>query len=150
MITKVKLEAGRTKVFYTDESNAGRIQKETVYSCSEDKHPDFQKALTDLAPLAISLLGLPVEYVNGVTVSGVSISENEHQGMGAVITLLKEIPGINSPFVMNTPHVHNAEEGGSIMPTALRNQIKTLVDEAQAFVNGKRAQGNLLDEQQAA
>lgn len=143
-ILKIKFEGERTNVTYEENIENGLIQKEIIFKTDTERHSDFTAAANDLIPLAVSLLGLPMDYKEGIEFRGVTFSNNEHQGMGAVVTMLKYIDGINSPFVMNTPHMHNAEDGNSIMSTPYRKALEHLIKEAEMFLQGKRAQGDLF------
>ncbi len=140
-VTKVKFEGERTIVVFSqtlENDKTGKVEKEITFKTDSPRHQDFTKAAEELLPLALSVLKLPPEYKDGLRFCSVSLSYNDHQGMGAVCTMLKDLESINAPFVMNTPHLHNAEDGNSLMPSAYRNQIERLVREAELFVGGKR------------
>lgn len=143
-ILKVKFEGHKTTVIYSESIDNGLIEKEITFKSDSERHQDFTDAGNELIPLCLSILKLPMDYKEGVEFRGVTFSNNEHQGMGACVTLLKYIDGINSPLVINTPHMHNAEDGNSIMPTAYRNQLGTLIKEAEAYLAGKRQQADMF------
>jgi hypothetical protein len=89
-----------------------------------------------------------------LTVRGVTITWT-NDIMGACITALKALKGANAPLVLNTPHLPSEpySEGGSpdfLLPEETAENIGALLNEAEAYIRGERAQGSLLPEVPAA
>ncbi len=154
-ITKIKFDGGRTIVNYNEMLPQQNIDKEIVFKSDNPRHEDFENVRAGIVPLALGMLELPAEYArsqedsNAPTVELLSCSftYNDTQGFGAVCTLVKDLKGYNAPFVMNTPHaVTDGDQ--SLLPTALYNEIQRLIKQAEAFIAGKSAQGNLFDKPQ--
>ena len=147
-LTKIKLkENNNTEIHLSSES--ATTEKDTVVRSKIDRHPDFDKAMQALVDEVVSVCRLPAEYREGMTVTGVSISFNETQGEGATITAQKSLPCINSPLVINTPHLHDDPDmlGLSAKPRTMDDKLRKLVNQARQFLNGKSAQGDLFEEE---
>ena len=142
--TKIKFDGQKTEIRYFEEHGGGTVHKETVFRCNNERHEDFVYQASRLIEPALEVLQLPQDYSENIEFRSVSLSNNEHQGMGAVITMMKTLPGMNAPFVMNTPHMHNAEDGDSQMPTEIYERLIKLQEEAEAFMKGKSAQGDMF------
>ena len=67
--------------------------------------------------------------------------------MGAVVTLLVPLECAPSPLVINTPYLPSEDpndSGGATLPQALRTAILRVIAEAQRYLRGDRAQGDLF------
>ena len=149
---KIKFD-GDTVTLVTFDARAKWEKEETVTS-REAPHPDFIAALGALVEPVLDLCELPEDYGLGLTVRGVSFSEDDDGNRGAVVTSLKTLDTVSAPMALNTPHVSERanNDGECSMPPALDRALRALEREAYGFLQGKRAQSDLFaqpDEQQA-
>jgi hypothetical protein len=83
-------------------------------------------------------------------VTGVSWSMSEKTGVeGAVISAQAQLDECTSPFCFNTPFLpfdlYNEEnEEQPVMPDGAQDALTALRTEVQAYIDGKRAQGDLF------
>ena len=113
---------------------------------SQEPRPEFLTALQAFAQYVRHLCDLPMSFEAGLVVSGVSISENDTQGRGIVVTALKKVSGANSPLVLNTPHVPETatSEGQPELPAFAVRMLNTLEEEAALYRAGQRAQVDMF------
>lgn len=142
-ITKIKFSGDDTTVHYM--VDATTTTKETMIKSTEERAPEFTKQMEAIAPLVGSMLGFDRDYAKGFTATGVSLSYNDSQGMGCVITIRRELEKMPL-LIINTPYVHEdmADTGFGGMPTVLAHEIKKLIGHAEKFVRGARRSGNLF------
>lgn len=142
--TKVK-HKGAVELEWAQNSDTDSLRHSlTSY---DDPEPEFGEAMQSLASIVVDLLGLPEGYTEGLTVSGVSLSYNDTQGRGCVITCLKELAAFNAPLVINTPHLAEDAEHGPTMPGALSRALDELMIRATRFKNGQRQQMEMFPEE---
>lgn len=155
-VTRVSCKKRETIIKYTKDIN-GETDN-LVLTSGEQPHADLVNAMQAIKPFFLQTLGLPEEYGEGMIISGISFTHNEHQGDGCVITAQKKIPNCNAPLILNTPHLTAAngegEEGVNCNMTSddldLLNAIRA---EGEEFVGGKRApaaQGSLFGDDEEA
>lgn len=146
---KIKHDAkeGRTEIHY-EVPMKGDFDAYTV-STREEPHSDFAEALEALAADALQLCELAEIPVGEIVVRGVSFSHGKDGSEGAVITALRRLRSSNAPLVLNTPHkvFELVGEGGDenqLLPHSTIRALERLQEEAEAFLDGKRAQGSLF------
>lgn len=155
MISKIKLREGQV-VIVISEKESDQNERETTIKSYDSPHEDFHSALEALQVHARDILQLPRDWREGqLRVTGVSFSMSEDTGvMGAVMTGQVALDTSEAPFNFNTPHLpfdQYSETGNSpIMPDAAQKALEKMQGEAEAFVNGKRAQGDLFRAPEAA
>lgn len=149
-ITKIKFTEKKTKI--CQKSEASDRERETTTVFEIERHPDFDKAMQALVPHVLNVLQLPETYAENMEVSGISLSCNDTQGEGAVVTCTKTLGGIGAPLVLNTPHLHEDPEmtGSSKMPDDMRIAINAIEKEAKNFLNGKSAQLEMFSKSEKA
>jgi hypothetical protein len=152
-ITKVKYSKSRVLVQYQVERE-GSEPDEYSMECADAPHPDFEKALQALAPHAILWCELPEALVKRSRISGVSLSWNHDEDgdvvMGAVVTALVTLVRCQSPLVLNTPHKperpYSDGDPNAVTYCLTADCIAAIgkvLEEAEAYLDGKRAQGSL-------
>lgn len=155
MITKVKLRDGQITIVMSDKEGENN-ERETTIKSYDAPHDDFTKAFDALQAQARAILQLPSDWREGqLRVSGVSFSMSEDTGvMGAVMTGQVALDTSDAPFNFNTPHLpfdqYSATGNAPTMPEAAQRALEALQQEAEAFVNGKRSQGDLFRAPEAA
>lgn len=149
-IAKAKLKDGQLHVELEqhDSDTERKTQLKSLGGC----HPDLDEAFSALAPHVREILEWPSSlYGNSMRITGVSWSESEKTGVeGAVISAQADLDGSNSPFCFNTPFLpfdlYNEEnEEQPVMPDGAQDALAGLRREVQAYLDGKRAQGELFD-----
>ena len=86
-------------------------------------------------------------WIEGVTVLGVK-AKPRSDGFGAVISCTKKLQN-KAVMCFNTPFLPESAEHGPTLPPKVMQCLNTLMDEALAYVDGKRAQGELFTESEA-
>jgi hypothetical protein len=150
-IAKAKRKDGQLQIELeqTDSDTERRTSLKSLGGC----HPDLDAAFAALAPSVREILEWPSSlYGNSMTVTGVSWSVSEKTGVeGAVISAQAQLDDCNSPFCFNTPflpfELYNEEnEGQPVMPDSAQRALDVLRVEVQAYIDGKRAQGDLFSD----
>jgi hypothetical protein len=142
--TKIKHSRdGQVVLKWTTDSGRDSVRHELE---SFDKpEPEFDAALAALLPEVLRILELPEEYAKGMQVIGVSLSSNDEQGLGCVVTCLRDLNTTNAPLVLNTPHLPESSESGPTMGRTMLDMIEKLQGLARRYVAGNREQMSLLD-----
>jgi len=151
-IRKVKVSKSETSIeWVTREGVSQQTEHEHRLKSTELAAPSFYTALARFIPPVLRLLELPPAYGEGLQVSGVTFVVQDNGTHGLVVTCLKTLADTNSPLVLNTPYLPEDAEGEApILPTAMVAAAKQLEQEAQAFITGTRAQGDLFAGDKAA
>lgn len=146
-IKKVKFDGDALEV-HLEGTDDDTERKTTVRSLGSI-HPDLRIALQALEPHVRDILVLPDYWCSSsLRVTGVSFSHSEKTEVeGAVITCQADLTTCQSPFCFNTPHLpfeQYADEGDQpTMPVDAIEALETLKVEVRAYLDGKRAQGEL-------
>lgn len=120
-------------------------EEEHSASYKDNPLPSFGPALDALAPLVCELCELPLDYKDGLTVSGLTIAES---GKVECVTIVakKEIAGNSRPFNIATPliPIDQPEDGeGSHLTIAQAILVETALEEARKYISGERSQGQM-------
>lgn len=134
-----------------DENNS----RDVAFKSADTPHKDFTDAMAAVAKLARKILALPETYArNSFHVGGISISYSKDNAKGVVISGWINLETTNSPFFFNTPHLpYVAPSESSTVPVVPKEglvALNWLEHEAAQYLNGKRAQGDLFEEREAA
>jgi hypothetical protein len=145
MLTKIKHSKGETEIIWKEENGLTGESIEHKLTCSEPPRPELVDALQAFTSYVIELCELPSEYGDTLSVTGVSINENEHMGTGIVVTSLKKVSKANSPVVINTPHLSKDAscDGGPKWPVYVAGMLDALESEATLYRQGRRSQQEL-------
>jgi hypothetical protein len=126
------------------------------FTCSDEPKPEFKGALAALAEDVIDICELPDEYLSRISVCGVSFSYGgEQEVMGATIIAQMRLTNSNGSLNLITAHKPSAPYAeGADKHNVLREEcvqrLETLCQNAQEYVNGIRAQGNLFSKKMQA
>lgn len=139
----LKVKRTRTHIFIDYQAD----NEERTLKSRDNPLPAFVKAFDALPPLVCQIVGLPEDYTNKMTVTGVTLCDaggNEH----VMLTAKKELPDNNRPFNIITPLrlTDQPQEEGSYSPPLSDKQValvQELIDEAAAYIKGDRAQGQI-------
>lgn len=149
-ITKIKHSGGFIVIASVEQRDVAN-EKETTFKSSDDPHADLTAAFAGLEPHVRAILGLPPGWAAyQMKITGVSFSWNEEAEVeGAVITAQVALEATDGPLLFNTPHLpfdqYNKDGRAKLMPLEAQDALANLKREAEAFVSGKRAQGNLFE-----
>ena len=145
--TELNVKLERIEIHYEKMVN-GQWDAYTM-NCGQRARPELYDALRELLPHAVDLLELPDDYERGAKISGLSISYvGDAEDMGVVMTGQKTLSSCSAPFVFNTPFMM-AEENDADQPSlgrAAAVALENVIDEAWKYVEGKRDQMSLFDE----
>jgi hypothetical protein len=143
---KIKHSRGSTVLTWVSEirGEASRGNTETTLTSGDTPRPEFINALQAFSAHVLDVCELPDSWADGLTVCGVSISENDSQGVGIVVTAVKKVAGANAPVVINTPHLAEQSEHGPALCREALDAINLLLEEADRFRKGERAQAELF------
>ena len=124
----------------------------------EEPKPSFERALDNLIPHVEEMCELPYKdhQVHPYTIRGVSFSYGgDNDTMGATITAERSLTSSNSPLILNTPHkiedpYAEGADDTQVMTTDCLLDLQTLMDEAEDFLDGERAQMDMFNEEEEA
>jgi hypothetical protein len=126
------------------------------FSCSDEPKPEFKVALANMADDVIEMAELDEKYLERITVRGVSFSYGgEGEVMGAVIMAQMSLKKSNVPLNLNTPHkpsepYSEGADKSQVLSTECVERLEALIGEAEEYVHGVRAQGDLFGGKKAA
>lgn len=117
--------------------------------CPEKPRPKFDKALQAFLPFLLTIIGAPADWTENTEITGISLNKEEDRRRGIVITAKRKCPFGNAPIALNTPHLRESlddtkETGPNFLLPGMADAIDTMCDEAQAYLDGDRAQGELF------
>ncbi len=131
-----------------ENSSAGIMDEFSLNSCEASK-TELQTALWSMATHVIKICELPHGMRNSLTVLGVSISYNDDDIQGLVITCERTLTGSNSPMIINTPHFsrepysETSDPDIGVFSSEYADSLDDLEKRAFAHVDGDRAQREL-------
>lgn len=148
LIRKVKQSSGMITIraeeaLSPDGDEVRRIELES----RAEPRPEFHEAMGELIGPSLRMIEAPSTWEGCATISGVAVTHEEERGMGAVVTLLVPLKCAPSPLVINTPYLPSedpGECGAPVLPQPLRLAIERVCVEAQRYLDGERAQGDLF------
>lgn len=160
-IAKAKIKDGQLIVEL--QGHDKDTERHTVVKCAQEKlHPELMEAFAALSPSVREILEWPsnlygaefgvdpdLRHRDRIRVTGVSWSYSETTDVeGACIVFQVDLEGCTSPFCGTTPHLpfdQYAEDGEQpVMPYGAQDGLNALKVEVQAFLDGRRAQGDLF------
>ena len=142
-LRKLKLgKSGVTLVSVTREGEEGETTIEHHIHSPHAPHPDLVEAMAGLLQPAMAFLQLPASYHADLSVSSVHVSAQKDEQRGLVVNLTKKLKGSSRPLNLSTPLLVETEDDGGDWQD-LWDGLARIEAEAQAYVTGKRAQGEL-------
>ena len=148
---KIKVTAEK-KIFivYERQMQSGNYD-EYALTCSEEARPGFYTAMQALAPHVVDMCELPQDYLERITVRGVSFSYGgADEVMGATISAGMKLNYSYSSLNLNTPHKasgsysKNDPDKMQLLSADCVKALNNLCGEAKLYLNGERAQMNLF------
>lgn len=147
-ITKVKTRESGLELRWKDQDDTTR--KETTFTCSDEPAESFTDALHALLAPCLSLIEAQ-DWEDEAEVMGLSVTyESERRGF--VVTIRKELEATRGPLIVNTPYiVDDADDDTTpVAPRPMTAAVDRVIHEAGRYLNGHRAQRDLVAEMQAA
>lgn len=150
-----KTSDDKIHIEYEKKNQTGKWDEHSMKS-NQEPLPAFLHALDNLVPHVEEMCELPDKdhQIHPYTVRGVSFSYGgDNDTMGATITATRSLKNSNSPLVLNSPHkIEEAYADGAdetqVMTRDCYNDLMILCDEAEKYLNGKRAQMDMFGEEQ--
>ena len=139
-VSKVRMKDPEVFIAYQEPHGEDTV---TVTVEAEDApKQSFLDALQGLADHALKLCELPVSWSTNVEARGLTVKQTG-EGVGAVISCVKtlssgQVMSFNSPYTLAV-NDNGPELGGDALQA-----VERLMAEALAYVDGKRAQGQLF------
>lgn len=117
--------------------------------CAEKPKPEFDTALQAFLLFMLRIIGAPTDWTDNTKITGVSLNKEEDGRRGIVITASRKCPFGAAPIALNSPHMREPkddakETGANFFLSGMADAIDTLCEEAQAYLDGDRAQGELF------
>lgn len=117
--------------------------------CPERPRPEFDAALQAFRSLLLKVIGAPAEWSDNTEITGISINTEEDGRRGIVITARRKCPFGSAPIALNTPHLREPlddtkDTGPNFFLPGMADAIDALCGEAQRYLEGDRAQGELF------
>ena len=152
-IRKVKItKYNQILIEYEDGPSNG---DEYSLTCREKARPEFYKAMEALAEHVADMCELPDDYLERITVRGVSYSYGgEAEVMGATISASMELENSYQPLNILTLHKASGSYSDSpadpmqILSGDCIRCLLAIQKECELYIRGDRAQGSLFPEVQ--
>jgi hypothetical protein len=146
-IKKIKYDQKRVTVVQEVHHGGGGDPDVIKIACREGPREEFCMALAALVPHVLDILCLELgeshDWLVGIRICGVSFSWPQDV-MGATVTATVDLPTANAPLVINTPHLTaeliNESSEAPLMSQGMATALRVLIDEAQRYLAGHRAQ----------
>jgi hypothetical protein len=127
--------SGVVRVGYSTRENDGKDKVTSECLSSDAPHPDLVAALAVLEPVVEEMCELPYSFLDVVRGFHLKRSADDEDELTVIFTATKSVAASKGPMVVNTP-LYLPEEDE-------RESIIACMKEARAYIEGKRAQGDL-------
>lgn len=147
-ITKISLKNADVHIITEEEKNGDTIK--TDLDSDQPPNPEFGDAMTDLGLYMFNMMEFPKEWKEKAECRGLTINYEDDDRIGCIVTLYVPLAKFNGGVSINSPHLREklpgTPGGGCFMPPKLVDLVKELRDEAQKYIDGDRAQRELLSD----
>lgn len=147
--TKIKLKEQKIFIVWEKYEESTKAWDEYSLRCADPALPSLYEAMKKLDHHIAVICELPTTCEETIEATGVSFTYGE-DGRGCVITGKKLLKSNPAPMNLNTPYkVEDPQEGMEdyALSRECIDALRELEDEAFAYINGKRAQGNMFQEE---
>lgn len=148
-ITKISLKDSDVHIVTEEEKNGDTIK--TDLDSDQPGNPEFGDAFTDLGLYMADMMEFAKEWKNKSVCRSCTINYEEDDRIGVVVTLFVPLAKFNGGVSISSPHLREklpgTPGGGCFMPPKLVDLVKELRDEAQKYLDGDRAQRELLKDE---
>ena len=136
-ITKIKFNANETTISYEQEVDS--TENNTTLKCAKPRDPAFTKAVEEISPLVIKMLGLPDDWQYDLTfVQEIALNHSD-KSTHYRVTLLRKHSWFLTPIVIKSPSFTHDQ-----MPEPLEFKLQRIQEHAREFIRGKREQKDLF------
>lgn len=146
--SKIKFDGITVELHWTTELDGGGIIKHSLES-TDAPRPEFVAAMRAMVPHVLEVLELEsAGWEDTLSVSGLSINEETDGRRGLVCTCRRSLEIANAPLIINTPHLREFmgdDQLKGFLPDAMLLACTECEREADLYLRGKRAQGDLFD-----
>ncbi len=152
---KIKYSKDKVKIEYELKTEKGGWDQYS-FACSDEPKPGFKEALVALGQDVIALCELPENYITRIIVTGISLSyATDDEIPGATIISQMALRNSNVNLNLNTPFkpFQPYSEGADIsqiLSEACVERLERLMEEAEEYVNGIRAQKEMFVDKEKA
>lgn len=146
--SKIKFDGVFVELTWTSKLDGSGEVVHTLKS-TDTPRPEFHAALKALVAPVLEVLELEnAGWEDSLSVSGLSINEEEDGRRGLVCTCRRPLDVANAPLIINTPHLREFRDDEALkgfMPDELYSAMEAVEKEAAHYLQGKRAQADLFD-----
>lgn len=127
---------------------------ENEIKCPDAPKESFDVAIQNLKTHALELCELPQGEIGRIAVTGMEIQrKGDHQVIGASLLLTRSLKKSSTKLSFSTPlkYVDKVTDGpdkGDVFSKEAAKAVKTMIKEAEKYVEGKRLQTNAFDNNQ--
>lgn len=149
-ITKVKVKGAKVHVEWSIEREQGDTDDYTL-KCVDAPAPSFVQAWNKLQLVITEEAELPNHMAVEITPIGLSVTYYDDGRWGAVVSGTRQLKYSNAPLVINTPHKpaepseYNKGDDNILLEKSVA-VIQEVLEEAEKYINGDRAQQGLFAE----
>ncbi len=145
-ILKLKYNGSRVEIRYDTEREDGADPDEYELKSGDAPRAGMAKALGELPRHVCALCDLPPAYAVGMSARGITLSHTDDI-LGVVVTCMKPVKGASGPLIINSPHVpaeqYSPTGSSPLMTEEFCAAVEAVIEEAEAYLDGDRAQGLL-------
>lgn len=146
--SKIKWDGACVELQWTSKlDGAGEITH--ALKSYDTPRPEFVEAMRAMVPHVLEVLELEAaDWDDTLTVSGLSINQEDDGRRGLVCTCRRALDIANAPLIINTPHLRefmDDEQLKGFIPDDMLRAVEQVEREAALYLKGKRAQGDLFD-----
>lgn len=150
-ITKVGRKGDNVIINFED-NRGGEVIKSQLVSDAKPT-PEFDKAFADLGKYMCGVTGMADDWARDHTMLWLSIGVEKDdtetvERINAVTTPSIKLAKFAAPMTVNTPvmreKVSGVPGGGSFMPPKMLDLVKAVIEHAEEYLDGTRAQHELL------
>jgi hypothetical protein len=134
-LLKFKINDEGCLVKYEQDRDSGSPDTITLESMG-GPNTELKAALKGMAEHLLAICEMPAAMEKDVTIIGVTLTHNDENGRGVVITGTRKLKKIDAPMVLNSPHT--AEYG-----YRCADSLNELEKQVFAYVDGSRQQMTL-------
>ena len=148
---KIKITSEKKIMMLFEKQSKSKAWDEYSLTCSEEARPEFYAAMQSLNKHVIEMCELPDDYIERITVRGVSFSyAGMDDVMGATISAGMRLDDSYTQLNLNTPHKASDSYSGQdpdpmqVLDDKCVEALDRLCEEAELYIDGDRAQMQLF------
>jgi hypothetical protein len=119
-------------------------RRESKVVVAQGIDPEFNTAVQALKTDALAFIGAPDSWLEECRVTGVSLSWDDSELAGAVVSVAMPVDGANGPLNISTPYAE-ITEGNTGLPKSFVAAIDAAIDAAENLVRTVAKQHELFE-----